>query len=573
MPHRLPITLSLAACILLYCTASTRGETPKFTATGDPISNVCLRPMKGDYAQPEQADLSAHRVTFTNAAGHKLRGWHIPVEGSTQSILFCMGNTGNISLMLPYAKILQQAGYDVMLFDYQGYGESEGVAGVSSLLTDSLAAFDFLKEHTGRTANDIGVFGVSLGSILAITVAAEKQAGAAAVEDAFIPNEMLDRFSRRITGDNVLTQMTLQGMKTLLLGRVDPLRNVAKLKCPVFFLHGERDRLLPPSGTWRIAAEATTPKRVWLIPKTGHAPESLETNDQEYAQQLATFFQDAFAGTVNEPQIQLKPIAPSDGDSGDAAQVTVTANGKREKRPMMLAVVDERGRRYFQNFWLSDTATITVETRFAPLTAFAIRYHYVTATGDSWEPELSPYSRALARYHQHASGVLNGSLAADYLTRSNGLGFSNFRRLIPRFPSVDAAAIMRELEALDMAPDRIKARYARLLARLHCWPAHRMGDSPPEDPAAFGEAMLKCLPADPDTYYELQNGGMQLSFRDTIVGDSLFRLAKLRLKDGKPEEARELLRQHVAVLPEGFPTNLTEERIQSVSKLSDLTDE
>ena len=573
MPNRSRIRLCIAISILLLCQNARCAELPKFADTSDPISGVCLRPMKGDYAQPEEANLTAEEVFFPNAAGHKLRGWHCRVEGSQQSILFCMGNTGNASLMLPYAKILNQAGYDVLLFDYQGYGESEGVAGVSSLLTDSLAAFDFLKEHTGRPAEDIGVFGVSLGSILAITVAAEKQAGAVAVEDAFIPDEMLDRFSRRITVDNALTRMTLQGMKTLLLGRVDPLINVAKLKCPVFFLHGERDRLLPPSGTWRIPEKAKTPKRVWLIPKTGHAPESLETNDQEYAQQLATFFHDAFGGTVDEPQIELDVTPPTRPKAKFVVKATVGIEDANANRPMMLTVVDERGRRSFQPFWITGKATVMAETRYRPAQAFAVRYHYVTPKGETWEPELSTYSQALATYHKHASDVLNGSLAADYLTRFNGLGFSRYKRMIPKFPVADTAALLQQIDNLNTAPDRIKARYARLLARLHCWPEDRMGNAPPTDVKAFGEAMLKCLPANPDAYYELQNGGMQLSFRDTIVGDSLFRLAKLRLQDGKPEEARQLLRQHVSVLPEGFPTNLSEERIQSIQRLSDLVSE
>lgn len=82
--------------------------------------------------------------------------------------------------------------------------------------------------------------------------------------------------------------------------------------------------------------------------------------------------------------------------------------------------------------------------------------------------------------------------------------------------------------------------------------------------------MLQFLPAEPDRYYELQNAGFQLAFRDTVVGDSLFRLAKKRLANGKPEIARDLLRTHVSVLPERAPTNLTEERILSINSLEDL---
>ena len=97
-----------------------------------------------------------------------------------------------------------------------------------------------------------------------------------------------------------------------------------------------------------------------------------------------------------------------------------------------------------------------------------------------------------------------------------------------------------------------------------------MGDAHGHSLSVFGEAMLSCLPPDPDDYYELQNAGMQLTFRDTVVGDSLFRLAKLRLQDGQLEQARQLLREHVSVLPGRVTSNLTEERIRSISTLTDL---
>jgi hypothetical protein len=122
-----------------------------------------------------------------------------------------------------------------------------------------------------------------------------------------------------------------------------------------------------------------------------------------------------------------------------------------------------------------------------------------------------------------------------------------------------------------MAHGRIQARYARLLARLHCWPEHRLGKSPPANLSVFAEAMLEFLPKQPDEYYEWQNAGLQLSFRDTVVGDSLFRLAKERLQNNQPEQARDLLRTHVSILPPSVSTNLTEERIQAINTVADLT--
>ena len=560
------VAIGYVACLAF---ASVHAEIPKLVNAGDPISAACMKPMKGDFAKPDHAGLQAEEVGIRNAAGHQLRAWFFRAENATQSILFCMGNSGNISLTLPYAKILQEAGYEVLLFDFQGFGESQGAPGISSLLTDSLAAFDYLQTRTQRPGKDIGVFGVSLGSILALTVAAEKNAGAVAVEDAFIPDETLDRFSRRLTADSPFAKMTLQGMKSLLLGRVDPLRNITRLRCPVFLIHVENDRLLPPSGSLRIAAKATTPARVWLMPVTGHAPESLETNDQEYAAQLASFFHEAFNSTLEQPSVQL--VVEKQNAKAVAVKATINMDDAQTRHPIMLVLVDESGRCQFLPTWVQNQATVSTVMRSDPVHAFAIRYHFVTPLETRWKPELSEYSQALADYHQHASKVLNGRRAADYLTRSNGYGFGGNHRNIPQFPTAAANNLLNDRPKIAMAHGRIQARYARLLARLHCWPEHRLGKSPPANLSVFAEAMLEFLPKQPDEYYEWQNAGLQLSFRDTVVGDSLFRLAKERLQNNQPEQARDLLRTHVSILPPSVSTNLTEERIQAINTVADLT--
>ena len=134
-----------------------------------------------------------------------------------------------------------------------------------------------------------------MGSVLAITLAAEKQAGPVAVEDVFIPNEQIDKLAKRyLRKDDTMAQFAMATLKTLFLNRVDPIQNVKKLNGPLFLLHGVNDWLLPPSGTIKVArvsqSVAGRETRVWLMDECGHAPESLEVNDDEYVKQLQTFF-------------------------------------------------------------------------------------------------------------------------------------------------------------------------------------------------------------------------------------------------------------------------------------------
>ncbi len=75
----------------------------------------------------------------------------------------------------------------MFLFDYQGFGGSEGVATAMSLHGDAISAFDYLTAQRKLKPSEIGVFGVSLGSPLAIAVAAQRGAAAVAVEDLMLP--------------------------------------------------------------------------------------------------------------------------------------------------------------------------------------------------------------------------------------------------------------------------------------------------------------------------------------------------------------------------------------------------
>jgi ribosomal protein L16/L10AE len=108
--------------------------------------------------------------------------------------------------------------------------------------------------------------------------------------------------------------------------------------------------------------------------------------------------------------------------------------------------------------------------------------------------------------------------------------------------------------------------YAKLLARIQCWP-NTIHES---DEPVYAEKMLKYLPPDPNQYYEMGNARLEIGFRDSVVGDALYRLARHRLRHGRVEEARESLNRYVQVLPSFVKTNLTPERIASMKTLEEL---
>ena len=246
--------------------------------------------------------------------GSELRGWFLPADGGRQTILFCMGNSGNISCMLLYANLLVEGGFNTFLFDYQGYGGSEGMASVMSLYGDAVSAFDYLVAERKMRPSEIGVFGVSIGSSPAIAVAAERDAGAVAVEDILLPTPYIERIKKSLP-DNMGIRLAFGAIQTVVAPRLDPLRNVPRLGCPLLLMHGENDHLLSPSGTVQVAAISRVPTRTWIMSGAGHAPETLEVNELEYATQIPEFFKSAFAGTlaVPEPTLEVESRAATSG--------------------------------------------------------------------------------------------------------------------------------------------------------------------------------------------------------------------------------------------------------------------
>lgn len=571
----IPFSLFLSA-LLASCTPGFSTEIDKDRPTSDPISDASLNPWRGDFRTPSDVGLAADEVYFRNTSGKRLRAWLFTADDAEQTVLFCMGNSGNISLMMPYAKILQDAGFEVLMFDYQGFGESEGIASVTSLLTDCKAAMDFLIESRQRERKDIGIFGVSLGSVLALALAAEYQVGAVAVEDIFIPNKEVDRLARHyVRKDDMLAQLALSTLKTVFLQDVDPIRNIKRVSSPVFFMHGINDWLLPPSGTMTVAAACESPKRVWIMEQTGHAPESLEVNETEYESQLQTFFQSAFRSKLEEPTAEIISQTPTTRLGHQKTTVRIACHqNANEPKAVQIVLANDQGRTQFARCFVRAEQHLEIRTAFQPTHISCVAFHDVIPVREdtSWIPRLSRFSACLDAFRKEAHLVFGHERTCEYYFARQGQLFYTNQQPLRKYSPRLMEGLLTRLPDPDTLPERIRARYAGLLARLDRWPRpqnqRRAGDGLSELP--FAERMLEYLPEHPEEYYEIGNARFQLEFRDAVVAHSLMELAKRRLRQYKPQEARSLLRKHVAVLPTEVSTSLTPERIASIQTIDDL---
>lgn len=519
----------------------------------DPISRNFVAPLREDFFRPDEAGLKYEEVFFPNETNESLRGWFIPVDGADKTVLFCMGNTGNISGMLLYAKLLTDGGVNVMLFDYQGFGGSSGIATALSLLGDTLSAFDYLTNTRGIPAGDIGVFGVSLGSPLAIAVAAERHAGAVAVEDLLLPSAQIDRMKDLIP-DDFATRMALGGLRTLVLPKVEPLTNVPRLKCPLFLLHGEQDWLLPPSGTIEVAEIAKVPTRVWIMQGAGHAPETLEVNELEFASQIQRFFNEALNGNVSEPVVTMKSV--KDGKQWTAT-VTVAAN---KSAAWQIAVGSADGKFQFARRHAGVKFSLTLQTPFDPVHVSAIAFKNFKAQSDgTWIPELSELSQSLARFRSLQQGIARNCRWQPKILKSRGSSF----QIQCRVPQ-DWDWVQQQLVPSESIHPGVRPRYAREIAQFYC----RLSSGDQEACLPIVESMLNYMPDDPEKYYQLDNAGFQLKLEDPAVSHCLTCLARSEFSEGNLHAAAATLRLAAQVAHPRSPLKVAD--IDSLTAESDF---
>ena len=136
-------------------------------------------------ATPTDIGLEFEDVRFATDDGVSLHGWFIPATDGKRVLLFCHGNAGNISHRLDSIRIFRDLGVSVFIFDYRGYGLSDGEPSEAGTYRDAEAAWNHLIDARGFSAGQVVVYGHSLGAAIAAHVAQDKRPSALILESAF----------------------------------------------------------------------------------------------------------------------------------------------------------------------------------------------------------------------------------------------------------------------------------------------------------------------------------------------------------------------------------------------------
>jgi len=222
------------------------------------------------YVDPDRVGLHPELVEYPSLNGKKLTALYFKTDQKPKgTIVHFHGNFGNVSNHFPLALFLLKYGYDVLAFDYEGYGASDGKPTPKNIVDDGIASVRYAQAHLRDPATGVAVFGQSLGGAAAIVVAAQEPlVKAAVIEAAFTGHSAMARADLK---RHILTWPLYPIAPLFLNHSYDPIRYVARISPrPVFFIHGDQDEIVPVEMSKELYAKAMEPKKLWIVPGAVH---------------------------------------------------------------------------------------------------------------------------------------------------------------------------------------------------------------------------------------------------------------------------------------------------------------
>lgn len=206
----------------------------------------------------------AETVALRTADGLDLLAWHWPpASAGRATMVYLHGNAGHIGHRVGKVRPFLAAGHGVLLVEWRGYGRNPGAPTEAGLAADARAALAFLDERGTATA-DIVLYGESIGSGPAVTLAAERAAEGRAVGAVVL--------EAPFTSAAAVAQAHYPWLPAywLVRDRHDNLTRIAGIDAPSLIVHGARDRVVPAQLGRALFEAADEPKRIDLRPQAGH---------------------------------------------------------------------------------------------------------------------------------------------------------------------------------------------------------------------------------------------------------------------------------------------------------------
>ncbi|MDX1639598.1 MAG: alpha/beta hydrolase [Balneolaceae bacterium] len=230
---------------------------------------------------PDFVGLEYEDVYFTSSDGVRLHGWYVPHPDPIGTVLFQHGNAGNISGRMETIQILNRIGLNVFIYDYRGYGQSEGSPSEEGTYRDAMAAWNYLTKTRGLSPDRIILMGRSLGGAVTGWLASQVTPAAVILESTFTsaPDLAADLYP-------------IFPARRLIRFDFPNTEYIRQIEVPLLIGHSTEDALIPYAHGRALYELADEPKEFFEM--TGdHGNGFLETGD-EYRRALTDFIHGIF---------------------------------------------------------------------------------------------------------------------------------------------------------------------------------------------------------------------------------------------------------------------------------------
>ncbi|TXI19151.1 MAG: alpha/beta hydrolase [Nitrosomonas sp.] len=221
-------------------------------------SRLVYFPLQSISQTPAGFGLDYTSVSIATSDGETLHGWWVPVADAKGTVLFFHGNAGNISHRLDYLPMFKRLGYNTLLLDYRGYGQSSGIPTESGTYLDAQAAWQYVTEVQGITPEQIVLYGESLGGAVAAWLATHEKPSLLVLASTFTSVYDL--------AEELYPFLPVRWITRFQYNTLEALRSVA---CPVFIAHSPQDEIIPFDHGQRLYQAASEPKQ-FLMLEGGH---------------------------------------------------------------------------------------------------------------------------------------------------------------------------------------------------------------------------------------------------------------------------------------------------------------
>ena len=239
-------------------------------------------------ATPADWGCKFENVSFKSGDGTPLDGWFIPAKGSKAkgTVVFSHGNAGSLGYHLGFVIWLAEAGYNVLMYDYRGFGKSGGHVDRRGMVDDVKAAFVYAARRADVNSSRLISYGHSLGGAQSVTALGEspvKGLRAVVTDSAFSSYQAMARVVCGRLGEELVSD------------ELSPKDYVQKISpVPLLIIHGTMDQVVPIAQGHVLFAAACQPKTLFEV-KAGHHGDSLSRDNGAFRVRMLAWLADVMS--------------------------------------------------------------------------------------------------------------------------------------------------------------------------------------------------------------------------------------------------------------------------------------